>query len=70
MTSRTFGLIGWGVVFALVFVWQGLAMARRSWPTLSGLLEAVTSPPARWAAFALWLWVGWHVFVRTWSLGR
>jgi hypothetical protein len=70
LTSRAFGLIGWGVIWGLVLTWQGLAMAGRSWPTLSGLLEAVTSPVARWAAFALWLWVGWHVFVRMWVLGR
>jgi hypothetical protein len=70
LTSRAWGLVGWGVVFALVLVWQGLAMTRRAWPTLSGLLEAVTWAPARWVAFALWLWVGWHVFVRTWALGR
>jgi hypothetical protein len=70
MSSRTFGLIGWGVVFAVVLIWQGLAMTFRDWPTLSGLLEAVTSPVARYVAFAAWLWVGWHVFVRTWALGR
>jgi hypothetical protein len=70
VTSRAFGLIGWAVVFALVLVWQGIAIAVRPWPTMSGLLESVTSPAVRWVAFALWLWVGWHVFVHTWALGR
>jgi hypothetical protein len=23
-------------------------------------------PVGRWAVFALWLWFGWHLFVRGW----
>jgi hypothetical protein len=23
-------------------------------------------PVGRWALFALWLWVGWHIFIRGW----
>jgi len=36
-------------------------------PTLSATFRAIMRYPfGRWALFALWLWFGWHVFVRGW----
>jgi len=36
-------------------------------PSLNGVFRVITrSPPGRWALFALWLWAGWHFFVRGW----
>ncbi|WP_225859734.1 DUF6186 family protein [Streptomyces albicerus] len=36
-------------------------------PTLSDATGAVMSyPVGRWALFTLWLWFGWHTFVRGW----
>ncbi len=64
------GLVGWGVVVAAVLVWEvvTLAKAPQGWPSLSDLLRVVVRPvPGRWALFAVWLWVGWHLFVRGWQ---
>ena len=36
-------------------------------PTLSATFRAIMRYPfGRWALFALWLWFGWHIFVRGW----
>jgi len=36
-------------------------------PTLRGVFGAILRYPAgRWALFALWLWAGWHFFIRGW----
>jgi hypothetical protein len=36
-------------------------------PTLSDTFRAIMRyPVGRWALFALWLWFGWHIFVRGW----
>lgn len=62
-------LVGWGVLIAAVFVWEGFGLVRPhdGWPTLSDMLRRITSTaPGRWFLFALWLWLGWHLFVRGW----
>jgi len=70
MGARTASLLGWAVAFGLVFAWQGVTLAKRDagWLPLTEIVEAVRLPVVRWVAFALWLWVGWHVFVRTWEI--
>jgi hypothetical protein len=36
-------------------------------PTLSATFRAIMRYPfGRWALFAVWLWFGWHIFVRGW----
>jgi len=63
------GIIGWAVLAAAILVWEGIGIVRTgdSWPTLSGMLRTVTqTAPGRWIVFALWLWLGWHLFVRGW----
>lgn len=63
------GYVVWGVLFGALFVWEGIALIRPgdSFPTLSDAVNAVMRYPAgRWALFALWLWWGWHTFVRGW----
>ncbi len=65
----TVGLIGWAIVFAILLAYQGLCLVRANdqWPAFSDLLRAVTRYPiGRWALFGLWLWAGWHFFVRGW----
>ncbi|HVM11819.1 MAG TPA: DUF6186 family protein [Actinomycetota bacterium] len=61
-------LVGWAVVAAIVLGYQGLALASGpGFPTISDLLGVVTrSLVGRWVLFALWLWLGWHLFVRGW----
>jgi hypothetical protein len=64
------GLAGWAVIFALVLTWEGLGLIKKNgeWPTISDMFRAVTQPTAgRWLLFALWLWIGWHLFIRGWD---
>jgi len=63
------GLIGWALIFGVLLVWEGLGLTiGREWPTLSHMLRTVTrSVPGRLVLFALWLWVGWHLFIRGWD---
>lgn len=67
--TRVIALIGWAVIVAVLLVWEGigLVLGRERWPTFSDIVRAVTRTTAgRWMLFALWLWWGWHTFVRGW----
>ncbi|HEX9124598.1 MAG TPA: DUF6186 family protein [Actinomycetota bacterium] len=66
---RAMAVSGWIVIFAVLFAWQGWAMAQGPpWLTFSDILRAAMRPVAgRWIVFALWLWLGWHLFVRGWE---
>lgn len=64
------GVVGWAVLVGALFVWEGIGLLRDDdgWPTLSDILRsAMRSPVGRFALFALWLWLGVHLFVRGWS---
>lgn len=63
------GLVVWAVLFGLLLGYQGFALVRAQdrWPALSEVLDTVMRHAAgRWVLFALWLWFGWHLFVRGW----
>ncbi len=63
------GYLVWAVLFGALFAWEGLALSHVSngIPTLSDVFRALMRHPVgRWALFALWLWFGWHIFVRGW----
>jgi hypothetical protein len=66
---RMIGTIGWAVIFAVIAIWQGFALANGpAWPTVSAMIDVVMRPFAgRALMFALWLWIGWHTFVRGWE---
>jgi hypothetical protein len=64
------GLVAWAVVIAAFLVVEGVALVRPydQWPAFSDVMRMVTSSAlGRWALFALWLWLGWHLFVRGWQ---
>ncbi|MFD0331449.1 DUF6186 family protein [Streptacidiphilus monticola] len=68
-THRWIGYLVWALLFGALFAWEGLGLVRvgDGFPTLSDTLRAVMrSVWGRWALFALWLWFGWHAFVRGW----
>lgn len=59
--------VGWAVIVGALLIWQGIGLFRPDWPVLTDLFRAILRNPAgRWFLFGLWLWVGWHFFVRTW----
>ena len=63
------GAIGWAVILGVILAWEGVALVARTpdWPTLSDLMRVATRPLlGRWVMFAIWLWFGWHLFVRGW----
>jgi len=63
-------LVGWAAIFAAMMVWEGVSLSMRGsqWLTISDMARALTRPVlGRWAFFALWLWFGWHYFIRGWT---
>jgi Family of unknown function (DUF6186) len=63
------GYIVWAVLFGALFAWEALALSGISGtvPTLSATFRVIMRYPfGRWALFALWLWFGWHIFIRGW----
>ena len=66
---RAIALAGWLVIVGLLLIWQGLALVYApAWPTLSQLFRDFMRPlPGRVLLFGIWLWLGWHLFVRGWN---
>jgi hypothetical protein len=62
-------VVGWVLIFGALSVWQGIGMAKGpEWPSMSDMLRALMRPLAgRWLLFGLWLWLGWHLFIRGWE---
>jgi hypothetical protein len=64
---RWMGYVVWAILLGALFAWEGIGLRGEGFPTLSDAGRAVMrSPVGRWALFALWLWFGWHLFVRGW----
>jgi len=64
------GFVAWAVLFAAVMVVEALGLTLRGhqWPTLSDIFRVAMRPEwSRWLLFALWLWAGWHFFIRGWT---
>src|SRR5262245_20314974 len=66
VSSSTFGYTVHAVIAALTIAWGAFAHLRR--PRFATLDDVVTrlmrNPVARWAEWALWSFIGWHLFVR------
>lgn len=63
------GYLLWAVLLTGLVVVEGVALTARGsgWPSVSDMFRAVTRPVVgRWLFFALWLWAGWHLFIRGW----
>jgi hypothetical protein len=72
VTVRLFAIVGWLLIVAVLLTWQGIGLIRGDeWPTLTDFFRAFMRPAlGRVALFGLWLWLGWHLFVRDWTLFR
>lgn len=68
---RAIAVAGWLVIVGALLAWQGLGLARGpEWPTMSDFLRAFMGPLlGRAIVFGVWLWIGWHLFVRSLDLG-
>jgi hypothetical protein len=66
---RAIALVGWLVIVGAFLVWQGLALVYApEWPTMSQLFRDFMEPFAgRIVMIGLWLWLGWHLFIRGWG---
>lgn len=66
---RAVALVGWLVIVGALLAWQGLSLVNGpEWPTLSSMFRDFMRPVAgRFVLFGLWLWLGWHLFVRGWG---
>ena len=66
---RTLAIAGWIVILAAVFIWEGIGLAKGTeWPTISDMLRSFMAfPVGRVLMFAMWLWLGWHLFIRHWE---
>ena len=66
MTSRTATFVVWGALAVLLIATQVVAVTTRRIPTLADLIKAMTRRPVvRVVLLAVWLWAGWHFFVRS-----
>jgi len=64
------GYVLWALLLAAMLALEGLGLTLRGheWPTVSDLFRSMTRPVfGRWVFFALWLWAGWHFFIRGWQ---
>ncbi len=63
------GLLVWALIFGVALAYQGFAMIHSDdrWPALSEIIRRTMGHPfGRWVVFGLWLWLGWHLFMRGW----
>lgn len=66
----TGGHLAWGAIVGGVLAFQGFTLVRNDdrWPAFSDILRTVLrNPLGRWVLFAIWLWLGWHLFMRGWK---
>jgi hypothetical protein len=57
---------GYAMIAALSLVWTAFTLVRRPRYATADALAArvMRHPVARGAVWALWAWIGWHLFVR------
>ena len=62
------GYLAWAVLLGAVVAWEGLVLAGvTAMPSLRDVFRVIMRyPVGRWMLFALWLWLGWHFFIRGW----
>jgi hypothetical protein len=66
MSSSTFGYAVYAVIAAVAIVWAVLTHVRRPHAaTLDDVAARMMRHPfLRWSVYALWAFIGWHLFVR------
>ena len=66
MSSSTFGYTVHAVIGAVAVLWGVFTHAHRDgYATLDAVVTRLMRyPVTRWAVWALWAFIGWHLFVR------
>jgi hypothetical protein len=66
MSASTLGYTIYGVIVALLVLWGAFTWARHPrYTTLDDLVTRLMRHRVwRWAVWAAWAFVGWHLFVR------
>lgn len=64
--SRTTTLVGYCLIAAALLGCQLASLVSRRIPSIGQVASLIASRRAgRWLLLAGWLWVGWHLFVRS-----
>lgn len=64
--SRTFTLVGYCGIAAALLACQVASVVSRRIPSIGQVASLVPSRRVgRWLLLAGWLWMGWHLFVRS-----
>lgn len=66
MSSSSFGYAVYALIAALAIAWGVFTQAHRTrYATVDNVIARIMRHPvARWAVWALWAFIGWHLFVR------
>jgi hypothetical protein len=66
MSASTFGYTLYAVLAGLLLLWSVFTWAKRPrYTTVNDVAARLMRHPVwRWAVWAIWAFVGWHLFVR------
>jgi hypothetical protein len=66
VSARTATFVVWGVLAGAAVALQAVATTTHRIPTIGQVIRSVVrNPVVRAVSLVAWLWVGWHVFVRS-----
>jgi hypothetical protein len=64
--DRVANLVLWVLIAACLVGWQLFTMLSKRLPTVAIVFQqARRFWPTRWLVLLVWVWLGWHLFVRT-----
>jgi Family of unknown function (DUF6186) len=67
-SSPVMGVAVWALVIGVFLGYQGFCLLSDDdrWPPITEIFrDVIRYPVGRWVLFGLWLWLGWHLFIRT-----
>lgn len=64
--DRTANLLVWAVVWSALLGWQAITARSADLPSIAVVVRLLrVTWLTRWALLLGWVWLGWHIFVRT-----
>jgi hypothetical protein len=59
-------MVLWAAVWGALVAWQVATARRDDMPSFADVVRICRRPLVlRWVLLAFWVWLGWHLFVRT-----